>query len=38
VAYVMFTQPEGTAVISGVQEAFLKADGGVNYDKAYPWL
>lgn len=38
VAYVMFTQPEGTAVISGVQEAFLKTGGGINYDKAYPWL
>ena len=38
VAYVMFTQPEGTAVINGVQEAFLKSGGGINYDKAYPWL
>ncbi len=38
VAYVMFTQPEGTAIIPGVQEAFLKAGGGINYDKAYPWL
>ena len=38
VAYVMFTQAEGTAIIPGVQEAFLKADGGINYDKAYPWL
>ena len=38
VAYVMFSQPEGTAVISGVQEAFLKTGGGINYDKAYPWL
>ena len=38
VAYVMFTQPEGTAVISGVQEAFMKTGGGINYDKAYPWL
>jgi SSS family solute:Na+ symporter len=34
----MFTQPEGTAMISGVQEAFIKADGAINYDKAYPWL
>ena len=34
----MFTQGEGTAIIPGVQEAFLKADGGINYDKAYPWL
>jgi len=38
VAYVMFSQPEGTAVIGGVQEAFLKTGGGINYDKAYPWL
>ncbi len=38
VAYVLYAQPEGTAVISGVQEAFSKADGGINYDKAYPWL
>ena len=38
VAFVMFTQPEGTAIIPGVQEAFLKSDGVINYDKAYPWL
>jgi len=38
VAYIMFSQPEGTAVIDGVKEAFLKADGSTNYDKAYPWL
>lgn len=38
VAYVMFTQPAGTAIIPGVQEAFIKAGGGINYDKAYPWL
>ena len=38
VAYVMFTQPEGTAVISGVNEAFANGTGGINYDKAYPWL
>ncbi|MBX3009083.1 MAG: sodium/sugar symporter [Melioribacteraceae bacterium] len=38
VAYVMFTQPDGTAIIPGVSEAFLKADGSVNFDKAYPWL
>lgn len=38
VAYIMFSQPEGTAIIDGVGDAFLKADGGVNYDKAYPWL
>jgi solute:Na+ symporter, SSS family len=38
VAYVLYAQPDGTAVISGVQEAFTKLDGGINYDKAYPWL
>ena len=38
VAYVMFTAPEGTAAIPGVAEAFSTGDGGVNYDKAYPWL
>ncbi|KAA3609317.1 MAG: sodium/glucose cotransporter [Calditrichaeota bacterium] len=38
VAFVMFDQPEGTAVIDGVKEAFLKADGSLNNDKAYPWL
>lgn len=38
VAYVMFMQPEGTAAIPGVQEAFMNSDGGINYDKAYPWL
>ncbi len=38
IAYVMFTQPEGTAMIDGAHEAFLKADGSTNYDKAYPWL
>jgi len=38
VAYVMFTQPEGTAIIDGAREAFMKSGGEVNYDKAYPWL
>jgi SSS family solute:Na+ symporter len=38
VAFVMYTQPEGTAIIPGVQEAFTKIDGSINYDKAYPWL
>ncbi len=38
IAYVMFTQPAGTAIIPGVKEAFLKVGGGINYDKAYPWL
>lgn len=38
VAFVMFSQPDGTALIQGAKEAFLKADGSLNYDKAYPWL
>jgi len=38
IAFVMFTQPEGTTVINGVTESFTKADGGTNFDKAYPWL
>lgn len=38
VAFVMYSQPEGTNIIAGAQEAFTKVDGSVNYDKAYPWL
>jgi SSS family solute:Na+ symporter len=38
IAYVMFTEPAGTAMIDGVKDAFTKADGSMNYDKAYPWL
>jgi len=38
VAFVLFSQPHGTAIIDGVQQAFLKTDGAINYDKAYPWL
>jgi SSS family solute:Na+ symporter len=38
IAFVLFTQPEGTSLIPGVKEAFLKLDGTINYDKAYPWL
>ena len=38
IAFVMFTQPEGTALIEGTREAFTKTDGSLNYDKAYPWL
>ena len=34
----MYFQPEGTAAISGVQEAFASANGAINYDKSYPWL
>lgn len=38
VAYVLFTQPAGTTIIPGIKEVFLKTGGGMNYDKAYPWL
>ncbi|MCB0281648.1 MAG: sodium/sugar symporter [Calditrichae bacterium] len=38
VAYVLYTQPDGTAVVNGVQQAFANMDGSINYDKAYPWL
>ncbi len=38
IVYILFTQPEGTNIIPGITEVFTKADGSVNYDKAYPWL
>ncbi len=38
VAFIMYSQPEGTAVIEGAREAFTNANGTVNYDKSYPWL
>lgn len=38
IVYVMYTQPEGTTIIPGIVEAFTKADGTTNYDKAFPWL
>lgn len=38
IVYVMYSQPEGTAIIPGITEAFEKADGTTNYDKAFPWL
>jgi SSS family solute:Na+ symporter len=38
IAWVMFSEPAGTAIIDGVQDAFTKSDGSMNYDKAYPWL
>lgn len=38
IAYVMFTQPGGTAAIDGVSDVFSKAGGGVDVDRAYPWL
>lgn len=38
IAYVMYMQPAGTALIDGVQSDFLRADGTINYDISYPWL
>lgn len=38
IAYVLFTQPEGTSVIGGVSDAFTRTDGSINYDVSYPWL
>ncbi|HMQ06635.1 MAG TPA: sodium/sugar symporter [Saprospiraceae bacterium] len=38
IAFVMFTQPAGTAMIEGVQSDFLKSGGEINYDISYPWL
>lgn len=37
IAFVMYSQPEGTSVIGGVVEAFTFEDG-VKPDRAYPWL
>ncbi len=38
ITYVMFSHPEGAAVIPGIDEIFTKPDGSIAYDKAYPWL
>jgi len=38
IAFVMFTQPAGTAIIDGVRPDFLRPDGSINYDISYPWL
>jgi solute:Na+ symporter, SSS family len=38
IAYVLFTQPEGTAMIEGIRADFLRPDGSINYDISYPWL
>lgn len=38
IVYVLYFQPEGTAHIPGVLDAFTKPDGTINYDNAYPWL
>ncbi len=37
VAYVLYSTPDGTTAIDGVQEAFNLGDK-VDNDKAYPWL
>ncbi len=38
IVYVLFTQPEGTAQITGVVDVFTRQDGSIQYDNAYPWL
>ncbi len=38
IVFILYTQPEGTTIIPGIKEVFTSAGGGVNYDKAYPWL
>jgi SSS family solute:Na+ symporter len=38
IAYIMYTQPEGTAIIPGIKEALTKTDGSINYDASYPML
>lgn len=38
IAWVLYMQPEGTAVVDGVKQAFALPGGGINYDVAYPWL
>ncbi len=38
IVFVMFSQPEGTAVVDGVRSDFLRPDGSINYDISYPWL
>lgn len=37
VAFVMFSQPEGTAVINGVKDIFTLPDR-IDYDRSYPFL
>lgn len=38
IVYVLYTQPVGTAEISGVFDVFTRPDGNIQYDNAYPWL
>ncbi len=37
IAFVMYSQPEGTSAIAGVAEG-LSLDGAIKPDRAYPWL
>lgn len=37
VAFVIYSQPEGTAIIDGASELAVDTAGGAN-DNAYPWL
>src|SRR5690625_6168275 len=38
IVYVLYTPPEGTAFIPGMEAIFNTSDGGIVYDNAYPWL
>ncbi len=38
IAFVLFTQTDGTTIIDGVRSDFLRPDGSINYDISYPWL
>ncbi|MCK9562246.1 MAG: sodium/sugar symporter [Bacteroidales bacterium] len=38
IVFVMYSQPEGTAIVQGVGDTFTNVNGTINYDKAYPWL
>lgn len=38
IAFVMYSQPGGTAIVQGVGDTFNNVNGSINYDKAYPWL
>lgn len=38
IAWVMYSQPEGTIIVDGVREVFNRPDGTINYDISYPWL
>ncbi len=38
IAFVLFTQPEGTAIIENIRSDFSRPDGSIVYDISYPWL